>query len=683
MMRCAVSFLVVLMGTPVASRAGEEFVNSLGMRMIAVPAGSFPMGSDDGDWDERPVHQVVVSKPFHMAATEATNAQYEQFDAQHRQLRGKLGFSKADDEAVVFVSWRDAVAFCQWLSQKEGKPYRLPTEAEWEYACRAGSTTPYHTGDTLPKPFHKNVKNSWFPAPDRSKGDEVVPLTVEQTPPNAWGLYDMHGNVEEWCADWHGPYQSGEHTDPVGPADGNFRVTRGGSHSTLLQYLRSAYRSGMLTEDKTWLVGFRVVMGESSDSRPSAQFPTPRYQQDVSQQIPADLKRGPDPDKPYFKGPRPYVKIPAGSEGPLFSKHNHDPAIVECPNGDLLAIWYTCRTEPGRELGIAASRLHYGAEEWQSASPFWNAPDRNDHAPAMWADGKGTIFHFNGLSAAGTWGSLATVLRVSKDSGATWSEARLINPEHGLRHMPVESVFETREGWIVLPCDAVPGGGGGTAIHISKDGGKTWHDPSGDKSRPKFVDGGRGGSIAGIHGGVTQLSDGRLFALGRGDNINGHMPQSISTDMGRTWQYSASEFPPIGGNQRLILMRLSQGPLLFVSFTHDFFRYRRKPEKTPPFFIEDAAGKKRQIYGMLAALSFDDGKTWPVKKPVTPGGPARQMTGVVLTGSFLLDDTHAEPRGYLSACQTPDGVIHVISSGLHYSFNLNWLKTPIPAAPSN
>jgi hypothetical protein len=124
----------------------------------------------------------------------------------------------------------------------------------------------------------------------------------------------------------------------------------------------------------------------------------------------------------------------------------------------------------------------------------------------------------------------------------------------------------------------------------------------------------------------------------------------------------------------------SEQPLLFVSFTHDFFRYRRGPEETPPYFVTDAVGKKRRIHGMFAALSFDEGETWPVKTPVTPGGPPRQLTGVTLTGSLLLDDTRAEPRGYLSGCQTPDGVIHVISSGLHYSFNMAWLETPIPAS---
>jgi len=152
--------------------------------------------------------------------------------------------------------------------------------------------------------------------------------------------------------------------------------------------------------------------------------------------------------------------VPPGAQGPLFEAHNHDTALAACPNGDLLAIWYSCVTERGRELVVAASRLRYGREAWDPADLFWGAPDRNNHAPALWSDGEGTLYHFNGMSTAATWGPLATVLRTSTDNGVTWSKARLIMPEHGVHHQPVESVFQTREGWIILPCDAVPGGSG-------------------------------------------------------------------------------------------------------------------------------------------------------------------------------------------------------------------------------
>ncbi len=655
-----------------SGRLPERFVNSIGMDFVRIEPGSFLMGQEeDGDWDERPVHKVNITTPFCMAVTEVSNAQYEQFDSEHRKLRGKLGFSEGDNDAVVFVRWYDAAGFCEWLSKKENKPYRLPTEAEWEYACRAGTTTAYHTGQTLPKEFHKNVRMSWFPDSARSRKDaEVVPLTVGQTRPNSWGLFDMHGNVEEWCYDWYGSYEQGEQGDPVGRADGDFKVTRGGSHGTELRYLRCANRLGTLPEDKSWLIGFRVVLGQMPKTRPLAVSTAPLNRQNVKQQIPADLTKSPDPKKAYFKGPREYVKIPPGSNGPMYSKHNHDPALVDCANGDLLAIWYSCRSEPGRELTILGSRLRYGSERWEPASVFWGAPDRNDHAPAFWYDGQKTIYHFNGLSAGATWGSLATVMRVSTDSGARWSKGRLINPEHGLRHMPVESVFRTREGFIILPCDGVTGGSGGTNIHISRDAGVTWANPAAEGPRPNFEPGATGNLIAGIHAGVVQLKDGSLMAFGRGNNINGRMPMSISRDMSRTWTYSASPFPPIGGGQRLILRRLQEGPILFVSFA----------DRKKGMMLIDTAGNKRQVYGMFAALSFDEGKTWPIKRLITDGGPARELDGGGNTGRFVMDETHAEPKGYLAATQTPDGLIRLISSKQYYVFNLAWLKQGVQAA---
>jgi len=652
-----------LMPSKALEQTPDTFVNSIGMKFVRIEPGSFAMGQQQGgDWDERPVHNVTISKPFYMAVTEVTNAQYEQYDPEHRNLRGKLGFSKDDEDAVIFVSWHEATEFCKWLSNKQGRPYRLATEAEWEYTCRAGTTTFYSTGDKLPEACHKNQKETWEPEP--------VSLKVGTTPPNPWGLYDMHGNVEEWCYDWYGPYEPGHQVDPVGRTDADFKVTRGGSHSTRLSYLRSANRLGTLPQDKSWAIGFRVVIGQMPRTRPLPVTDPALHRMNVKQQKLSELAEGPDPKKPYFSGPREYVKIPPASNGPMYSRHNHDPALIDCPNGDLLAIWYSCRTEPGRELTILASRLRCGSQEWEPASVFWDAPDRNDHAPAMWYDGRDTIYHFNGLSAVGTWGNLALIMRTSTDSGATWSRASLIGPEHGYRHQPVESVFRTREGFIVLPCDAGPGGSGGTAVHISRNAGKTWNDPGAGQSTPEFAAGKTGAWIAGIHAGVVQLKDGSLMALGRGNNIDGRMPMSLSKDMGETWTYSASEFSPIGGGQRVVLRRLQEGPILLVSFTD-----RRKG-----MIAHDGQGKEREVYGMFAALSFDEGKTWPIKRLITGGGPARRIDGGGNTGPFTMDDTHAEPKGYLAATQTPNGLIHLITSKQHYVFNLAWLKQPMPAA---
>jgi len=559
----------------------------------------------------------------------------------------------------VFVSWYDAMCFCEWLSEKEGLPYRLPTEAEWEYDCRAGTTTPFHTGNKLPE---ESLKNAGIKRPN----NEIVPLSVGDAPSNDWGLYDMHGNVEEWCYDWYGSYEAREQIDPVGRADGDFKVTRGGSHSTEIFYLRSANRMGTVPEDRHWLIGFRVVIGEMPETKPLPLPPPKLWQRDVKQDVPSDLDKGPDPNEPYFKGPRKYVKIPEDSEGPMFSRHNHDPAFTSCPNGDLLAVWYTCFREPGRELALAASRLRYGEEEWDEASLFWDAPDRNDHAPALWFDGKNTLYQFNGLSAGqGLRNNLALIMRTSKDNGVTWSKARFVNPERGLPSQPVACEFRTREGYIVFVSDAPDSN---SVLWISRDNGKTWTMSE--------------GKIAGIHAGVVQLKacprakrrDGRLMAFGRGNNIDGKMPKSISEDMGKTWTYSASPFPPISGGQRLVLMRLKEGPIFFASFTGS----RGEPEYMP---ITDASGKKRLVTGLFGALSFDEGETWPCVRLISDDGPGREvetMDGRLFTMSF----NSAEPGGYMTGCQTDDGVIHIISSRQHYAFNLAWLKTPPPAEPS-
>jgi formylglycine-generating enzyme required for sulfatase activity len=226
----SIALALALAETPCAGEVpkDKEFTNSIGMRFVRVEPGTFQMGQletplpseilplfrgrgrfdnlREGDFDEKPVHTVQVSRPFCIGVHEVTNKQYELFDREHRQLRGKNGFSKEDDEAVIHVNWYDAHAFCQWLSDKEGLPYRLPTEAEWEYACRAQSTSNYHTGPTLPEAFWK------------TRGS----LRVGATPANAWDIHDMHGNVEEWCYDWYGPYKAGGQTDPVGYAQGTF-----------------------------------------------------------------------------------------------------------------------------------------------------------------------------------------------------------------------------------------------------------------------------------------------------------------------------------------------------------------------------------------------------------------------------------------------------------------------------
>ncbi len=632
-------------------RLGERHTNSLGMSFVRIEPGIFRMGSVQGDLDEEPTHLVEIRRSFYMGTHEVTNAQYERFDPSHRDLRGKLGFSREDDEAVVFVSWHDAVAFTEWLSEQEGLPYRLPTEAEWEYAARAGTTSAYHTGDHLPEIYHKNARKSWYPDKDRPHPDDVVSLKVGQTPPNDWGLFDVHGNVEEWTLDWYGPYEEGGRVDPVGRADGEFRVTRGGSHSSEIQYLRTANRAAALPDSRNWITGFRVAIGPPPSTAPLAPTPvTALHQRDVAQSVPIDIEQGPNPDAPFFRDPRRYIHLEPTERGPFFY-HNHQADIAELPNGDLMAIWYTTKSETGRYLRQAAGRLRHGGDRWDPASVFWNVPDRNDHGNALWWDGEETVYHVSGVSVAATWGNLALILRTSTDSGATWSRARFINPEFGLRNQVISSMIRTRDGALVVAADAVSVGEGGTAIHVSRDGGETWEDP--------------GGTIAGIHASVVELEDGRLMALGRGDNIDGRMPRSVSRDMGKTWTYSASPFPPIASTQRLVLLRLREGPLFLASFA-DNMTFR------------DERGRHYPGSGLFAALSYDEGETWPVRRLLTPGGANRKLV-TARSREFLVGPFTAEPRGYLAGTQARDGVIHLISSIQHYAFNLKWLETP-PAA---
>lgn len=638
-------------GANTLNDSGPSFINSLGGSMVRISAGTFLQGSPDGagNYDEHPQHKVKVSGDFYLGVNEVTNAQYEEFDPGHRKYRKWVGFSTEDDDPVVYVSWQDANKFANWLSVKEGRPYRLPTEAEWEYAARAATTTPYFTGDTLWDKLWKNQVLSWYPDPAHEKEWAVVKLRTSATPPNPWGLHDMLGNVEEWCYDWYSPYPAGDQTDPVGASTGTLKITRGGSHSTDTFYLRAPSRSATVPSDRSWLLGFRLACGPMLAGKgwPNAELPL--VQRNVKQAV--HISNPPDLAVPYFAPPERYVNIPAGSNGPLYPDHNHDPAIAECPNGDLLTIWYSCKSEMGRELSIAGSRKRAGSTTWDEASVFWNVPHRNNHAPALWFDGVKTLYHFNGLSAAETWGNLAIVMRKSTDSGATWTPAELIAPEHGVHRQPVTTVFRLKDGRIVLPADATSAANGDTALWIGTRDGRKW------KEQPA--------TLGGIHAAVAQLEDGTLLSFGRGRNIDNTMAQSRSADGGKTWKITASPFPPITFAQRAVLLKLRSGALFFASFGTNM-----------P--IQDASGETREVTGLFAAISIDSGRSWNHRRLVSDDGPGSELES--MDGKkFVMNRSNAEPIGYMAACQTRDGLIHLISSRQHYCFNQAWLWQRPPA----
>ena len=251
--------------------------NTIGMEFKLLPGGTFTMGDAIGDDDETP-HQVTLTKAFELGVYEVTQEQYE---AVMGRAPSKF---KGPQNPVETVSWDDAVEFCRKLSElpaekKAGYVYRLPTEAEWEYACRAGTTTTYSFGDS----DSELGDYAWY---DKNSGNTTHP--VRQKKPNAWGLYDLHGNVWEWCQDWHGDYPSGSGsrltavrslTDPTGAARGSDRVSRGGSWYDYARDSRSANRSRSTPDYRNFNLGFRVVRSSIKKSQhlsqPVGQTPAP------------------------------------------------------------------------------------------------------------------------------------------------------------------------------------------------------------------------------------------------------------------------------------------------------------------------------------------------------------------------------------------------------------------------
>ena len=194
----------------------------------------------------------------------------------------------------------------------------------------------------------------------------------------------------------------------------------------------------------------------------------------------------------------------------------------------------------------------------------------------------------------------------------------------------------------------------------------SWRLLSDSTWAPEYKEGSAGAWIAGIHAGVVELNDNRLLAFGRGNEIDGRMPMSISDDGGITWDYHASPFPPISGGQRLALIRLEEGPILFVSFTSD--------HDMKDLMVKDEEGKPAYQHGMYAALSYDEGVHWPVRKLMSNTVEPKIYNGGAWTREFVMSGLNAETKGYLVARQAPDGTIHLLSSGLHYQFNLSWLE---------
>jgi len=271
-----------LLGAPAEPSAAERkeldktFTNSMGMEFVLIPAGKFIMGSPNGEpgraENEGPQREMQIPKPFYLGKYEVKVSEFREFvkatqyktDAETKggafiAVKGKWerkegitwnnpGFSQKDDHPVTCLAWSEAMDYGKWLAQKTGHAYRLPTEAEWEYACRAGSRLAYSFGSD----GRELSKFGWYA---ENSGGKTRP--VGQKKPSSWGLFDMHGNAREWCQDWYGNYPAGKAVDPAGPPRGSNRVIRGGSWGSPAKDLRCAERrNGILGSDRA---GFRLV----------------------------------------------------------------------------------------------------------------------------------------------------------------------------------------------------------------------------------------------------------------------------------------------------------------------------------------------------------------------------------------------------------------------------------------
>lgn len=645
------------------TKAPQPFTNSIGMKMRYIEKGSFIMGAQPDSFhigkptsmskdapsaDEQPAHRVTISKGFYMSETEVTIRQYQQFK---KEYKGTGYF----EPYATGISWDEAQAFCKWLSKKEGKPYRLPTEAEWEYAYRAGSGGLFWSGHHLPE---------------------------EDT--NPWGLKNMASGAPEWCFDWVGSYPDTAQTDPVGYDHSWGKVIRGGAISTRNQkgkvftpdttaiFYCAANRSSLppgypkmnATGQRPHFIGFRVVLGELPKTAPVHFEPGMAFR-GVSQRK-ADAGTGPSPDQPYFKS-RPLISSPPDMTSPEENKavglddgiigNLHSGGVAVCPNGDLLYIAFSSqrkKSENASNTTMVATRLRYGSEEWEMPSLFYSLAGLNDQSALLWND-SGKIWFFGG---GRNFGNSPFRYTTSNDNGASWSAITFPEIKGAVGDFapqPITSAFRGgANNSIYFGSDgsldeSVSSSWATSFLWASDDDGNTWYDT--------------GGRTAGRHTSFALLGDGRILAMGGKDsNIEGYMPQCFSSDFGKTWTgRSKTPFAALGSNQRPVILRLKSGNL-FMAGDFQSMKMFRNP---PPAAIAER--------GAYVALSSDNGETWKIKK--LPSATPHQLWDGIADRSWPNEGWGT--LGYCTATQNPNGIIHLISSksmpAMEFAMNEAWI----------
>jgi formylglycine-generating enzyme required for sulfatase activity len=654
--RCwAIGLLLAAPGiaAPDTGPAPATFVTSNGLRMVLVRAGSFEMGNDQptdpatlgqspvftrGSTDERPVHRVTLTHDFYISETEITAEQFAQFQEDHEDTSHFSPFATG-------VSWEDATAYAKWLSAREGREFRLPTEAEWEYVARAGSAGHFSAG--------------------------AVPLAAGV--PNAWGVQNMHAAAMEWVQDWYGEYPEEDEVDPVGPATGIGRVVRGGGLNMPYQgghaskypndgrlpfFRRSANRASMAPDYRgRHNIGFRLVSGPQLTSTPRVP-PTPAAMQAVRGTNPW-VRVGPDLARPWFRQ-RDVLPIPpenATAEEvalsglpPALHGKNHNPALAVAPNGDLLALYFSASIPDFEDLtnvDLIAARLRFGADEWDFPGSFSSFAGTKNIGPAITREGAR-------LWAAWGGGGLDGVVfrwQTSDDNGATWSPVHfpvILGARGDYFPQPISSFLRGTDGTLYLPTD---GSGGNSVLWASRDDGVTWRDT--------------GGRTGGRHTVFVNARDGGLLGLGgKATQLDGFMPRFVSHDGGKSWTASKTNLPWVGpGQQKPAFIRLASGRLFVASDWTNMYG-----EQLLQF-------KQR---GAFVGLSDDEGVTWTVKTLPTAlphdRWVFRDRPGYI--PSVLKEGT----LGYTIAAQGDNGIIHVITSrnypAQHFELNEAWILDP-------
>ena len=482
---------------------GSAVTNSLGMVFVRFAPGSFTMGSENEpkladtngvSYDQQPAHTVTLSRELYILNGPVPAAAY--------RMSGLPG--SAED-----VSWINAAAFCEWLSRKEGKNYRLPTEAEWE-CCYQRS----------------------------------------------------HGGTEmksrEWVQDWHGSYAPDTVTDPTGPASGMTKVVREGARRETAPPAATSSPWGLKP------TSFRVAWVREPMGKPVT-GPLPFCQSAVKQDA-SPAKLGPNPNLPYFHV-RAALPIPPDNDldlnGPLLGldpavlSHNHSPGFEALPNGDLLAVYFSSderKSESDSGTRFVQARLRYGAEEWEPPELFFDFKPFNDQSGLLWADGSAIRF-FGGGRGMSPW--LPFKMAVSTNNGADWtlSLPLLEAPAKEFTAQPIVNAFRGDNGAIYFAMD---GSKEESFLWRSRDEGIHWHD--------------MGGRTGGRHSTILPLDgEGHLLSIGgKNSDVDGWSPQSTSSDWGANWSPGRrSPFPALGSNQRPCLIRLANGHLCFVSDSYN------------------------------------------------------------------------------------------------------------------